>query len=650
MIKNKKIILIISSILIALVLVIGGTLAYFVWNADKEALVNVTVSSGAGSCELIDDNGVGIFPTYSKYHGRKIKLHAKQEVAEKAYITWEMVIKQINNLQDETVMYELVNNTTGESYGTGTFGNVTSEEGSNTIVFSNNNEVLAYNRDYEFTLYLWIDGTNGINSLDMTNETIDFDMACSITGTDQGTIAESNVLMIVENPPTSGSNFLNGTLTRDQISSVTFLEDATIPADAIDVSENNDNSVMMWYGAVNADNLYDVYIGSRNGKVIIEDASYLFMRLSNITKIDLSKTNTSFLKSLRHTFNNCPKLLSLDIGYIDTSNVTDMFATFGFCKSLTELDLRNFDTSNVTTMSGMFVNCNSLLRVNLNSFDTSNVTDMSGMFGNCQLLTNIYISHFDTSKVENMGQMFQECFSLVEIDLSNFNTSNVKNMYSMFYDCKTLTTLDLHSFDTKNVENMQQLFQKCTLLTNLNIKSFVTSNVTTMSSMFAECVNLEEIDVSRFDTSKVTTMRNMFDQCMKLISLDLSSFNTENVEDMQFMFRACNKLTELDVSKFDTSKVKNMNGMFSYVTLTSLDLKNFNTTNVTELVEMFAGCLNLSYIDIRNFNVTNITDSTSVFDTVPDSCNIIVNYLEQKNWIIALYPSFDNITVLKENV
>ena len=117
-------------------------------------------------------------------------------MAEKAYITWDMVINEINGLQDSTFKYELVNMTTGESYGSGTFENITNEEGSNTITFSNNEEVLGYNRDYEFMLYLWIDGTLGNNSLDMSNQKFDFDMNCSITGTDNGTVTEQNVLMV----------------------------------------------------------------------------------------------------------------------------------------------------------------------------------------------------------------------------------------------------------------------------------------------------------------------------------------------------------------------------------------------------------------------------------------------------------------------
>ena len=47
------------------------------------------------------------------------------------------------------------------------------------------------------------------------------------------------------------------------------------------------------------------------------------------------------------------------------------------------------------------------------------------------------------------------------------------------------------------------------------------------------------------------------------------------------MFLGCNNLTSLDVSNFNTSEVTTMRGMFQNCTkLTSLDLNNFNTNKV----------------------------------------------------------------------
>ena len=54
----------------------------------------------------------------------------------------------------------------------------------------------------------------------------------------------------------------------------------------------------------------------------------------------------------------------------------------------------------------------------------------------------------------------------------------------------------------------------------------------------------------------------MFCDCLSLTSLDLSNFDTSNVKYMASMFEGCKSLTTLDLSNFNTSNVKNMASMF----------------------------------------------------------------------------------------
>lgn len=56
--------------------------------------------------------------------------------------------------------------------------------------------------------------------------------------------------------------------------------------------------------------------------------------------------------------------------------------------------------------------------------------------------------------------------------------------------------------------------------------------------------------------------KNMFYFCSNLTTLDLSNFDTSNITDMSYMFGFCSALTTLDVSKWDTSNVVDMNEMF----------------------------------------------------------------------------------------
>ena len=90
-------------------------------------------------------------------------------------------------------------------------------------------------------------------------------------------------------------------------------------------------------------------------------------------------------------------------------------------------------------------------------------------------------------------------------------------------------------------------------------------------------------------------MSVMFNGCFGLTSLDLSNFNTQNVTDMSYMFYGCSGLTSLDLSKFDTQNVTDMSGMFFGCSgLTTIYVSDkFVTAKVDDGADMFFGCTSL---------------------------------------------------------
>ena len=84
----------------------------------------------------------------------------------------------------------------------------------------------------------------------------------------------------------------------------------------------------------------------------------------------------------------------------------------------------------------------------------------------------------------------------------------------------------------------------------------------------------------------------MFYGCEALTSLDLKNFNTQNVTDMSGMFYGCKALTSLDLQHFNTKKVTDMYEMFSGCeALTNI---NSNTTwQCPKSKKMFADCTKL---------------------------------------------------------
>ena len=102
------------------------------------------------------------------------------------------------------------------------------------------------------------------------------------------------------------------------------------------------------------------------------------------------------------------------------------------------------------------------------------------------------------------------------------------------------------------------------------------------------------------------SMRSYFAYFNKMTSIDLSFLDTSEVTNMMDMFSGCSSLTSLDVSNFDTSKVTNMHTMFdSCSILTSLDVSNFDTSKVTDMFGMFCGCPAWDTVDQTKFADAN---------------------------------------------
>ena len=107
----------------------------------------------------------------------------------------------------------------------------------------------------------------------------------------------------------------------------------------------------------------------------------------------------------------------------------------------------------------------------------------------------------------------------------------------------------------------------------------------------------------------------MFYNRSKLTSIDFGKgFNTSNVTDMSEMFQGCSKLTALDVSSFNTSNVNSMAAMFKSCSgLTGLDVSSFCTSNVTDMHDMFRGCNKLTSLNVSSFNTSNVKRMDAMF-------------------------------------
>lgn len=170
------------------------------------------------------------------------------------------------------------------------------------------------------------------------------------------------------------------------------------------------------------------------------------------------------------------------------------------------------------------------------------------------------------------------------------------------------------------------------LVSIYGLDNWNTSGVTNMGSMFNSNFSLSSVDgVSSFDTSNVTSLLLMFYNT-KITSLDLSSWNTSKVTDMSGLFNSSQFLVNITgLSSWDTSKVKDMSTVFYGTGLMSLDLSNWNTSNVTVMKGMFASMTSITEIKgLSDFDVRNVTNARTLFYN-----DQRLKYIDVSNWAFS---------------
>ena len=286
--------------------------------------------------------------------------------------------------------------------------------------------------------------------------------------------------------------------------------------------------------------------------------------------------------------------------------------------------LNYMNTSAVTHMVSMFRGCSSLTVLDLSSFSTANVIAMGGMFMGCSNLRTIYAgSGWSTAAVEASAGMFYSCTSLVGGQGTTFNSSHVGIDYAHIdggpsnpgyfteqgpeaYACYTSsnTTLTFY-YDTQRSSRTGTTYDLNTGYADIGWQTDGT-NASVTKVVF---------DPS-FAGARPTITCVWFDGMTNLQSITgMSYLNTSEVTDMSYMFAGCEKLTSVDVSHFNTSKVIYMGRMFDLCTrLTSLDLSSFNTSHVAEMRSMFSNCSNLRTIYVGSgWSTAAVMYSTEMF-------------------------------------
>jgi surface protein len=181
--------------------------------------------------------------------------------------------------------------------------------------------------------------------------------------------------------------------------------------------------------------------------------------------------------------------------------------------------------------------------------------------------------------------------------ITAFDQSEVTHTYSTAgtYEIKISDALRSFRFDNSD--------DKLKILNISNWGVFTFNEI----SMFSGCSNLNTTS-SDAPIITLTDASSTFRLCTSLTSLNVSNWDVSNIQSMFVMFFGCNSLTTLDVGNWDVSGVDNMWAIFRNSNLLStVDVTNWDVGSVTNMREMLFNCDAFDY-SLANWNIINVTN------------------------------------------
>ena len=139
----------------------------------------------------------------------------------------------------------------------------------------------------------------------------------------------------------------------------------------------------------------------------------------------------------------------------------------------------------------------------------------------------------------------------------------------------------------------------------------------------------------------------MFSNCNNLTSLDVSNFDTSNVTNMGYMFDQCTRLTSIDLSGSETTKLTSIDSMFrECYTLKDLYI-NFDLKLISEYQnDIFLSCRSLTNV-VGKFNNFKQYLDLSFSPLTPDSAMVFINGLAtvtEKRRLSLSATTYDSLT------
>ena len=191
--------------------------------------------------------------------------------------------------------------------------------------------------------------------------------------------------------------------------------------------------------------------------------------------------------------------------------------------------------------------------------------------------------------------------------VKSYNDSDIEHVYRSDGDFSISITGICETFYINASEDSYDLSRYITGITNWGETGFKLIR-------FSWCDQLTSI-TSRtvLDCTPMDSMSYLFYQCA-FETIDVAEWDMSNVSIFKGMFSHCHELKYIDVARWNTSSCTSTWSMFwQDSTLLTVDISDWDMSNVTKPNSMFAECHNLITIDVTGWDTSSWASCAGIF-------------------------------------
>lgn len=261
---------------------------------------------------------------------------------------------------------------------------------------------------------------------------------------------------------------------------------------------------------------------------------------------------------------------------------------------------------------------------------------------------NTEISGYDTAQlVYNVTsgtstRLFGADFTLSNIEKMTIDGIPVNPVSEYEFD-----TSGEHNVAVKMVHNpgtrFKNMFNNCTDLVYIDLSQLDMSEENSLEAMFYCASNISDFtSIKDWDVSNVETMSYLFSECSITSCNMCSNWSINKAQDLIEMFAGCSNLTTTEGLNIK-SAINYMSGMFARcINLTNISsLTNLSfDVGAGVLSDCFSGCIKLDNIDVLSTWATlNVINMGGMFY----NCKYLTSLEALRNWYVDNVRSFDNM-------